>query len=493
MFDLQEVTQTIKVPKNAKNIDIIYDLIKPYVRARVHREEGELVYSLQEPQLSKKLEDVFERVYEGLLQLIDLSPTEVRSKKELINYLEEKIKFLLDEYGHELSKKEYETLMYNIYRNFVGLNEIEPLMHDDYIEDINCNGVNTEIYIKHRLFGNMKTNVSYNNEEKLKNFVIKLAQRCNKYITYSNPFLEGSLDDGSRIEGTISKEISPRGPNFSIRKFRRIPFSPTELIQSETVSASALAYLWYLIEHQSNILLIGGAGVGKTTFLNAISTFIPRDAKIVSIEDTREIRLYHENWIATVSRDPIGGIKIGEVDLDKLLRESFRENPDYVLVGEVRGKETYVMFQGMASGHPTMSTFHSEDLNSVVSRLKTPPISLPGSLIELLDIVITISKVETKDKILRKIIRVEELTKISEVGEKIETNAIIKYNFSKNTFDYNPKSRIIEKMSKLLGVSIGNIESELKKREKFLIELTKKEIFDMGQFQKEIEIYMSKK
>ncbi len=491
MFEVEELAQKIEPPKDFKKTDITYDLIKPFAKAHIFYSKGEIIYELIEPELSKKDKQIFEKIYQGLLQLIDLSPMQIENQKKLISYLENKIKFLLKEYGYKISDKQYNKIIYFVYRDFVGLNEIEGLMHDDYIEDINCNGIKTEIYIKHRLFENIKTNVVYKEEEKLKNFIIKLAQRCNKYVTYSNPFLEGSLKDGSRVEGTISREVSPRGPNFSIRKFRRIPFSPTELISLKTISASAMAYIWYLMEKQVNILIIGGAGAGKTTTLNSISTFIPPKAKIVSIEGIREIRLYHDNWIATVSRESVGGLKIGEVNLDKLLRESFRENPDYVIVGEVRGKETYVMFQGMASGHPTLSTFHSEDVPSVVSRLKTPPINLPTSLIELLDVIITVVKIEKKDRFFRKIKKIEESLNIDKKTEIVSTNQVLSFDYAKNKFIYNQKSKLLEKISINQGIKMEDIQKEIKKREKFLLRLVKKKVFEMHLVQKEIEKYSS--
>lgn len=492
MFQLEEVAQKIEPPKNLKKTDITYYLVKPFAKAHIFYNKGEILYEIIEPKLSKKEAKIFEKIYQGLLQLIDLSPMEIENKKKLISYLENKLKFLLKEYGYKISTEQFNKIMYFVYRDFVGLNEIEALMHDDYVEDINCNGIKTSIYIKYRLFGNIKTNILYNDEEKLKNFIIKLAQRCNKYITYTNPFLEGSLKDGSRVEGTISEEVSPRGPNFSIRKFRRLPFSPTELISLKTISANAMAYLWYLIEHQVNILIIGGAGAGKTTLLNSILTFIPAKAKIVSIEDIREIRVYHENWIATVSREYVGGLRIGDIDLNKLLRESFRENPDYVVVGEVRGKETYVMFQGMASGHPTFSTFHSEDVPSVISRLNTPPINLPTSLIELLDIIITVVKIEKKDRVIRKVKKIQEFLDINKETGRVDTNQVLSFDFAKNRFKYNQNSKILEKISMEQGIKIEDIQKEILKREKFLLDLVKKKVFEMHLVQKEIEKYCSK-
>jgi len=447
MFQLEEISPKIKIPKDIKKVNIRYELIKNFISVAIYYQGKELVYEIIEPKLTKKEAIIFDKLYEGLLQLIDLSPMDFKNKNELIKYFENKIKFLLNEYNYRVSEKSYNKLMYYIYRNFVGFNEIEGLMLDDYIEDINCNGLNTEVYIKHRLFGNLKTNIIYKNSEDIKNFIIKLAQRCNKHISYSNPFLEGSLADGSRIEGTISEEISPKGPNFSIRKFRRVPFSPTELIASNSISAEAFAYLWYLIEHKSNILIIGGAGVGKTTLLTSLLTFIPANSKIVSIEDTREIRIHH-------------------------------------------GKETYVMFQGMASGHPTLSTFHSEDLPSVISRLKNPPINLSSSLIELLDVVITIVKYESKNSIMRRVKKIEEFIKMDEVRGVAETKTIVSYNSKKDNFEYTPISHILEKISIDQGINLKNIKKIIKNREKFLLSLVRKKIFDMYEVQKEIENYV---
>ncbi|MGC9310346.1 MAG: type II/IV secretion system ATPase subunit [Candidatus Aenigmatarchaeota archaeon] len=492
MFRIEECSQRLSLPKDTGNLDMTYDLLKPFAKARIHYEGGELVYTLIEPKIGEEEEEITEKLHQGLLQLIDLSPSEVKTQEELIKYLEEKIRFLLKEYGISLSAEQHRIIMYYVYRNFVGLNEIEALMHDDYIEDINCNGVNTPIYIKHRLFGNIKSSVSFGDRESLKNFIIKLAQRSEKYITYSDPFLEGSMPDGSRVQGTISEDVSPRGPNFSIRKFRRVPFSPTELMQSNTISSEALAYLWYLIENGANILIIGGAGAGKTTLLNVLATFIPGKSKIVSIEDTREVKLFHENWTATIARESVGGMHMGEVSLNKLLRESFRENPDYVIVGEVRGKETYIMFQGMASGHPTMATFHSEDVNSVLNRLKTPPISLPPALIELLDVVITIHRSEKGKSTFRRVSKIEEFEEIDQKTGKAVTHTISLWNSKNDSFAYSSQSRVIRKLAEKSGSGLKDVEVELKRRKILLENLVKKGVFDIGGVHVEIQKYYSR-
>jgi len=494
MFKLEEAYPKIDLPKDLKKLDKKYPLLKPFASARVfynHTTE-EVEYEIIEPKLSEKEKGILEKLHQGLLQIIDLSPDNVESQEKLIAYLEKKMDYLIKEYGIKISREDYQKILYFVYRDFVGLNEIEAIMHDEYIEDLNCNGTKTPIYVKHRILGNLKTNVFFDDPDNLKNFIIKLAQRCDRYITYSDPFLEGSLPDGSRVQGTISDEVSPRGPNFSIRKFRHVPFSPTELLQEKTISSNALAYLWYLIEHGANILIIGGAGAGKTTLLNVIAGFVPENSKIVSIEDTHEIKLFHENWTATVARASMGGMRLGEVDLEKLLRESFRENPDYVLVGEVRGKETYIMFQGMASGHPTMATFHSENIDSVLNRLKTPPINLPPALIELLDVIITIDKIESGNNLIRRVSKVEEFREIDQKTEKAVTNTISLWNSKDDSFSDSQESLTLRSLAEKSGKDLKEVEKEIKKRKSFLETLAKNKVFDIYDVHKKIQDYYSK-
>ncbi|MCX6711501.1 MAG: type II/IV secretion system ATPase subunit, partial [Candidatus Woesearchaeota archaeon] len=196
--------------------------------------------------------------------------------------------------------------MYYIYRDFVGLNEIEPLLRDYFIEDIECNGVNTPIYIVHRKYKNLKTNIIYNDIKVLTDFVEKLAQKSGQYISYANPLLDAALPDGSRVNATYTQDISSRGPTFTIRKFTKEPWSPIKLMEFRTVSPELLAYIWLLIEHECNIMVIGGTGSGKTTLLNTLAFFIPPSSRVVSIEDTRELNILHENWLPSVTRSGIG-------------------------------------------------------------------------------------------------------------------------------------------------------------------------------------------
>jgi flagellar protein FlaI len=265
-----------------------------------------------------------------------------------IEYLDKTAKLLIEELNLKINETTYNKIFYYLFRDFIGFNEIDPVLRDYFIEDIECNGIDTPVYVIHRVYRNLKTNLRYKDVDKLASFVEKMAQRTGRYISYAQPLLDGTLPDGSRINATYTKDVTSKGPTFTIRKFTKVPWTPTQLIAMNTLSPEMLAYFWILLQYKSSVLIAGGTASGKTTLLNALAFFIPPEARVVSIEDTREINLPRENWLPAVARTSIGIGKVGEVDLFALLKSSFRQNPDYLIVGEVRGKEAFVLFQGMA-------------------------------------------------------------------------------------------------------------------------------------------------
>jgi flagellar protein FlaI len=363
--------------------------------------------------------------------------------------------------------------MYYIYRNFVGLNEIEPLMQDPNIEDVSCDGVGIPIYVIHRRYGTMKTNIVFHDQEELRQFIVKLAERCGRYVSYAEPILDATLPDGSRVAATLASDVATRGSTFTIRKFTEEPFSPINQLELHTASAEMMAYLWYMVEHRASILVVGGTATGKTSLLNSISMFIHPTSKIVSIEDTRELRLPHEHWISGIARVGFGipyptGGKYGEVTLFDLLRESFRQNPDYVLVGETRGEEAYVMFQGMASGHASMSTFHAGSVEGALKRLTSPPINLSPTLLESLDIVIVMSYAKEKGKSARRIKEITEIVSVDPASGETKTNLVYKWDPVTDSFARVNESIKLKKIAGETGVKTEKVEEEIARRTKVL-------------------------
>ena len=376
-FKIEIQPQITIFPDTLKDkTNVQYALIPPYAYANIFWDSSnkELIYYLQEPELNEDEQKTFSILEEGIKELTNISYIAVKKGETVIEYLEKNVKVLIQELKLKVSSESYLKIMYYIYRNFVGLNEIEPLMWDYHIEDVECNGIDVPIYVVHRKYRNLKTNIMFRDAKKLTSFVEKLAQKTGHYISYADPLLDASLPDGSRCNATFTEDISSRGPSFTIRKFTKIPWSPTRLMQFGTISPQMLAYLWILIEYEMNIMIIGGTSSGKTTLLNGLTSFIPPQARVVSIEDTRELALQHENWLPSVAREGVGlsnlvGQKYGEVSLFTLLKESFRQNPDYVIVGEIRGsiqgdEEIFIVDKGITKRIP-IKNLEFMDLSNV--------------------------------------------------------------------------------------------------------------------------------
>lgn len=348
----------VKLPdiSEKEKINIRYPLLPPYAFAHIYWDNTvkELLYSVEEVLLTDTEKELLKLIQLGLEEMINISYAYASKSELIIKYLEKNVQSILAELGAKVSKQSYLKIMYYVYRDFVGLNEIEPMMHDFYIEDIECNGSETPIYIVHRRYQNMRTNVVFQDIKRLTDFVEKLAQKTGRYVSFAKPLLDGSLPDGSRVNATYTSDVTTHGPTFTIRKFTKDPLTPVHLLGYKTASPEIFGFFWLAIEHKFNIMTIGETASGKTTLLNSILQFVPPEARIVSIEDTRELNIAHDNWIPAVARVGFGipnllGKQYGEISMFDLLRETFRQNPDYVVVGEVRGKETYVLFQGMAS------------------------------------------------------------------------------------------------------------------------------------------------
>lgn len=497
-FKIERPKRIIELPKveDATKINVIYPLIEPfaYVNIKWNTETREVIYNVIEPELSDEEKQLLEKVSDALIELVEVELTAIKETGKAMEYIKEQVSKIVKEFGIALNQNQYIKIMYYIYRNFVGYNEIEPLMQDPNIEDISCDGINTPVFIIHRRYGSMKTNIILKDMGKLREFVIKLAQRCGRYVSYAEPILDGTLPDGSRVSATLAGDVATRGPTFSIRKFGEKPFSPVEQIELGTASAEMLAYLWYLLEMKGNILIVGGTGTGKTSFLNSISMFIPPEAKIVSIEDTKEIRIPHEHWISGLARVGFGiplptGEKYGEVSMFDLLKESFRQNPDYVIVGETRGVEAYVMFQGMASGHCSFSTFHAGSLDAVLKRLTTPPINLSPALIESLNVVVIMTHAKEKGKSARRVKELIEIVSVDPKTEEVKTNVVFVWNPVSDSYEKVNESVILRKFVEAKGGNFEDVLAELERRKRILEWLFSQNIKDYLEVTQHINMY----
>jgi len=483
----------LRTIKDKTKIDLRYCLIAPFAFVHIYWDPKiyELVYEIEEPLLDEKEREHKNNLISAMNDMIDFDRVVEKNKEALMDYIDKRFKLLAIEFGINLSYESYKKIYYYLCRDFIGFNEIEPLLRDYFVEDIECNGASSPIYIVHRIYRNIKTNLVFKDVNKLQSFVEKLAQRCGKYISYAQPILDGSLPDGSRVNATYTKDITSKGPTFTIRKFTKTPWTPIQLLSFETLSAEMLAYLWLLIQYKMNILITGGTASGKTTLLNAIAFFIPPEARVVSIEDTRELNLPRENWLPSVIRTATGLEKAGEIDLFTLLRSSFRQNPDYVIVGEVRGKEAYVLFQGMASGHSSISTIHADSVDTVIKRLETPPIELSPTLLNVLDCVCIMTHAIVNKEETRKLKEIVEIINVNPDNVAM-TNTPFVWNPSDNKFYFKRNSKILEKITSRYGLSVEELELEFRKRVQLIHMLRQNKVFEFNKVQDIINEYVKK-
>ena len=478
---------------NATKVNIRYNLITPFAFAHIFWDDkiSELIYEIEEPLLSEEEEQDRKQIVSAMRDLINFDSIVEKNINKLMEYIDQKFKLIVVELGLDLSYESYRKICYYLCRDFIGFNEVDPLLRDYYVEDIECNGVGTPVYIVHRVYRNIKTNLVFRDIDWLSSFVEKLAQRCGKYISYAKPILDGSLPDGSRINATYTIDITSKGPTFTVRKFTKTPWTPPQLISFNSLSPEMLAYLWILVQYKMNILITGGTSSGKTTLLNAIAFFIPPEARVVSIEDTKEINLPRENWLPSVVRGATGLENTGEIDLFTLLRSSFRQNPNYVIVGEVRGKEAYVLFQGMASGHSSISTIHADSVDTLIKRLETPPIELSPTLLNVLDCVCIMTHAIVNKQETRRLKEIVEIINVTPQGVAL-TNTPYVWNPIDDQFYFKKNSIIFARIARRYGLRIDEIELEFRRRVLLINKLAQNKIFGFHKVQEIINEYYKK-
>ncbi len=444
-----------------------------FVSILFNEREKEYLYFVVEPELSVFDRMLLETVYENILDTLTLYETSEQEKSEV---LEKKTLELIDSYSIEVEMLTIYKILYYIMRDYIRYDRIDVLMRDPNIEDISCNGTEIPIFLYHRKYHNIKTNISFE-ADKLNSFVTKLAQRCEKHISIGEPLINGTLPDGSRLNASLGKEVTFRGSSFTIRKFREHAFTPADLIRNGTYSSEIMAYLWFAVENGYNIMIVGATAAGKTSTLNAISMFIPPMAKIISIEDTHELVLHHSNWLGTIARQfPTNVENVQEIDMYELLRQALRQRPEYIIVGEIRGKEAMTLFQAMNTGHITFSTMHADTVNTVISRLESDPINIPRVMIQELNILLIQKMVKIDGEIVRRMDTMIEFTGIDVHTQDLRFNEVYKFDPRTNTFNTRGRMFFIDSIMAKHNWNEKKLMSEFENRKKILEHMVKMEM-----------------
>jgi len=443
-----------------------------YVRILYNSLYNEYLYEIIEPPLNIAEEKMYKNIKDKINDLIDFK--EFSSDEERENYLIDLMEEIIEKSGESINDESKAKFVYYLKRDFEGYGPIQVPMLDPEVEDISCDGTNIPVYIYHRKYESLRSNLKFESDELLDNFVIWIVQKSGRHISIANPMVDASLPEGSRLQATLGKYVTKRGSSFTIRRFKPNPFTPLDLVKFKTLSREMMAYIWLGVENGISMIIAGGTASGKTTTLNATLLFIPPQAKIVSIEDTRELNLPQENWIPGLVREgygeynPVTGKRAGEIDMFDLLTSALRQRPQYIIVGEVRGKEAYTVFQAMATGKTCYTTFHADDVKSLVHRLENEPINLPRALLTSLDVVLLQGQVKVGPKMTRRVKSLTEIVAIDpESGELVTNNAYV-WNPGDDTFNYSGHSYVYEKISTIRNWSPRRMEIEVKRREMVL-------------------------
>jgi archaeal flagellar protein FlaI len=443
-----------------------------YVRITFNNLYNEHLYEIIEPPLSTLERDLLDKLRVALINQFQPLPDIENDgrRRELRRMVDEQ----LQAWQVSPSPATKGRLVYYLERDFLGYGVVDVPMTDSQVEDISCDGVGVPIYIYHRVYGSIRSNVKFTTSTELDNYVIWLAQRSGKAISVASPVLDATVPDGSRLQATLGTHVTKRGSTFTVRRFRDNPFTPVDLIKFRTMSPEMMSYLWIAIEHGQSMMVCGGTASGKTTTLNATLLFIPPQMKIVSIEDTRELNLPHENWIPALTRSGFGaknqltGKAPGEIDMFDLLAAALRQRPQYLMVGEVRGAEAFIVFQAMATGKTCYTTFHAESVAAMVHRMENPPISLPRSLVSALNLVLLQRQVKVGNKMTRRVQSLTEIVGLDPETNELITNSVYSWNPSDDTFLYSGHSYVYERVAVSKNWTMKEMEREVRRRVEML-------------------------
>ena len=454
-------------------------LYEPFAHAVIVQNPatGEYKYILDELHLDTFEREIYNKILEVLLAEIHSPREEIESARE---FFDTEAKKIVDKYRISLGwlpDVSWSKILYHAERDLVGFGPIDALMRDPDIEDISCDGVGKPVFVWHRKYENLETNMTFKTDEDVDNLIVKLVHMSGKHVSTAFPIVDASLPGKHRLAVCYRREITPFGTTFTIRKFREDPYSIIDLINMGTLSEDIAAYFWTLLENRSSIMILGGTGSGKTTTLNALACLIRPGSKILTIEETAELNLSHENWVSLISRQSygLGAHHTGEVELFDLVKASMRHRPDYLIVGEIRGSEAYVLFQALATGHGGMCTMHAESIDTAVKRLTQKPMDISPAYIPLMNVIAVVHRVH-----LPKSGELKATRRVTSVDE------IVDFEDYRNAFEWEPigdkfkssieNSVILPNISKHSGLTVQELLEEVSRRRNVLVWMRKHNI-----------------
>jgi archaeal flagellar protein FlaI len=451
---------------------------------------GGNVYFIQEP----KLTDEEEASHRLLVEILSKELEPPKKEEDPRIHVTNEAHRVAKKYGltKKVPEESWPRLLYFVLRDLVGFGDIDVIMNDPLIEDLSVNGLDLPVYVWHRKHESLPTNLVFTDETALDNLIVKLTHLSGKHISTAFPILDAMLPGKDRLAATFRREVSPKGGSFSIRRFREEPFSIIDLMDLGTLNEEIAAYFWLLIENRMTIAVIGGTGAGKTSTLNALASLVKPAMKIVTVEEIPELNVPHENWVQLVSRESygLGAFKTGEVTLFDLVKTSLRYRPDYIVVGEIRGEEAFVLFQALATGHGGLTTLHAESLDYTVKRLTSHPMNVATPYIPLLNAAPLVERVRLPSlaggvtsfgrriKILQEIVGYEQYRTVSEWDPINDTF----------TMDFK-NSVLLKRIADRNRLTQTQVAEEAHRRAAFLLDLKAKGIRKNVELAKQVTNY----
>lgn len=416
-------------------------------------------YNVSVPHFSGKEETIFNEVREKLVEV-------AVSQGEEFNIDEESFIGEVKQFLRTRGVRDVERLATQISQVMLGYGKLDPMIKDDDLEEIMVIGTNSNVFVYHRKIGMMVTNVVFDSDDDIRGIIDVIARQVNRRIDQQTPILDARLKDGSRVNATLPP-VSADGPTLTIRKFRKDPLTVVDLINFKTMSSHLAGFLWLCTDGMGvkpcNAIIAGGTGSGKTTTMNTIAAFVPPRERIITIEDTLELQLPHSHVLRMETRPPNIEGK-GELDMDTLVKNSLRQRPDRVIVGEVRGSEAITLFTALNTGHSGMGTLHSNTARETITRLVNPPMNVPNIMIPALDFIIMQNRMyRAEGGSLRRITEVAEVVGMEEGN--VQLNRVFEWNNITDKVEYvGIASQTLRDMAEMRGVGITELEEEIEKR-----------------------------
>ncbi|MFH0922778.1 MAG: type II/IV secretion system ATPase subunit [Candidatus Micrarchaeota archaeon] len=445
-------------------------------------------YELQHTRVKEATKIILDYLKEKIIEAVNIKISEVLDPREAENVKQRLIKeahSLVQKELSGVSKEEEDILVGRLAQEMLGLGELELLLADENLEEIVINSSHEPVYVYHKQFGWLKTNLVIATEEQIHNYASVIGRRVGRQITNLNPLMDAHLLSGNRVNATLFP-ISTKGNGITIRKFRADPWTIIDLLDNNTLIPEIAALLWLGVQYELNILISGGTASGKTSFLNSILVFTPPNQRVVSIEDTRELVLPDFlHWTPLVTRQPNPEGR-GGVEMLDLMVNSLRMRPDRIVVGEIRRqREAEVLFEAMHTGHSVYSTLHADQAQQVRGRLISPPISLPEEMLSALHLVVIQYRQRRTG-----IRRTFEVAEVRPEGNKVSINDMYYWNARTDKLENTGESlRVYNELSLHTGMTINEINADLKEKQEMLKYMMKNKIRQVNDVGKVVACY----